>query len=112
MLWERLQQRADDVPIDLLQRLDLLVGLSLVGCLIRRFHVDAHQIVVRQSGDGGATLGGIIRVEIARRSGHVDALPAKQYADTADKIDGADYRPAFAVYFGEWSQRWRSPLTP
>ena len=80
--------------IDFLQRLHLRIRPALVRCLVRRFDVDADQIVVRQCGDGGAALGGVIGIEIARRAGHVDALPAEQHADAAHQIDGADDRPA------------------
>lgn len=56
VLGKRFQQRADDVAVDFLQRLHFRICLALVRCLIRRLDVDADQIVLRQSGDGGPPL--------------------------------------------------------
>ena len=85
MLRQRLAQRADDVPVNLLQGLHLLVGLSFMRCLIRRLDVDAHQIVRRQRLDGGATLGGIVGVEIPGRPGHINNADGARLMATVHK---------------------------
>ena len=111
-LRQRLQQRADDVFVDALERFHFFIRLALVRRLVRRLDVDADEVVVRQGGDGVPALGGVVGVEVAGGAGHVDALPAEQHADAAHQIDRADDGPALAVLPGERLQRRRLALAP
>ena len=66
------EQWTDDVPIDLLQGLDLGIRAALVRGLVRGLDVDADHVVVLQGLDGVPPFGGVVRIEIAGGPGHVD----------------------------------------
>src|SRR5207253_616033 len=98
--------------VNLFERPDLGIRLPLVRGLVGCLDVDAHQVMVGKRGHRGASLGGVVGVEVAGRSGHVDARPTQQDADAADEINGADNSALLAVNLSEGSQMRRSPLAP
>src|SRR5262249_39797235 len=107
-----LQQRTNNVPIDLFERLDLFLHLAFVRGLVGRFDMHASQIMIGQSGNGGPALGRVIGIEISSRTRHINALPTQQPPDTANKIDGADDRAARAINFRKRLQVRSTALPP
>ena len=63
----------------MLKGLELLFNLAFVRGLVGRLDMDANQIMIRQSGDGGSAFGRIIRVEITGRAGHIDAFSSIRF---------------------------------
>ena len=66
--------------VDALDGLDLGVGPALVAGLVGGLDVDADDVVVGKCLDGMIAFGRVIGVEIARRAGDVDPVPAGQHA--------------------------------
>ena len=102
----------DDVPIDLLEGLNLGIRAAFVRSLVGGLDMDAHQIVLLQRRDGMSSLGGVVGIEIAGCPGHVDPLPADQLGQTAEQIDGGDHCAANAVKLLERLQSRRTALAP
>src|SRR5262249_7872936 len=112
MLRKRRQERADDVPIDVFESFHLGVDLALMRRFIRGLDMNADEIVIRQRRDAVAALGGIVGVEIAGGTGHVDPLPAQKYADAPDQVHGADDGAALTVDLDKRPQLWGPALAP
>ena len=60
---------------DLFERLDLFFDFAFMRSLVGRFDMHANQIMIRQSGDGGPALGGVVRVKVTGGARHIDSSP-------------------------------------
>ncbi len=95
------EQGTDDMPVDLFEGPHFGVSLAFVRSLVRGFDVNANQVVIGQRSYAVASFGGIIGVEVAGGSGHIDARPTEQHADAANQIDRAENGALLAVNFFE-----------
>ncbi len=107
-----LKKRADDVPVDLLQRLHLFLGLPLVGGFVRRLNMDADDVVIFQCCHAITSLGGIVGIQITGRSGNVDALPAQKNSHPAHEVHGTKDGPPLAVNTFKGIELRRFSLAP
>ena len=94
---KRLVQWSDNLPVDLLEGLDLGIRIPLVRCLVRRFHVHTDNIHSLQRLEGGLALGSIIGVRVAGCTSHLDQIPANQGGDSPKQVDSSDHQPLLAV---------------
>ena len=65
VLLQRLMERADNVPVDLFQGLDLGGRVAFVRGLVGRLDVNADQVHVLEGLDRVTALGGVVGVEVA-----------------------------------------------
>ena len=78
MLFERVKDRPHNVSIDLFDGFFFHIRTPSVGGFIRGLDVDKYQIVVVEGLDGGRPLPFVVRIDEARRTGHVDQIEAHQ----------------------------------
>ena len=62
--------------------------------------MDTNQISLAERGNRMLTLGGVVGIEIARRTGDFDPLPTNQRCESAQQIDGRDHCASHAELIG------------
>src|SRR5438105_3382119 len=72
----------------------------------------AHQILIGKRRGPRASLGCVVRVEIAGCSTNIDALPAEEHTHATHEVHGTDDGAAFTVDFRKRTQMRGAPLAP
>jgi hypothetical protein len=74
------QEWPDDAFIDPLQGLHFFVSPAFVRCFVRGFDVHTNKVMILECRHTIPAFGGVIGVQIPRRTGDIDALPANELA--------------------------------
>ena len=110
---EGADDRADDPMVEVLDRLDLGLGRTLVTGLVRRLEMDEDEVLaVCQGGDGRLRLALVVGVEIAGRPGDVDHRQPGDDPQSLQQVDGADHAAADPKTVLQRRCRRHPPLTP
>ncbi len=105
-------ERADNLAVNPLERLDLGVGSPFVAGLVGGLDVNADDVVILESLDAITPLGRVIGVEVARRARDIDPIPAGEDAHASNQVDGGNDGPSEAVNLLEPGQARGFPLAP
>ena len=98
---QEIGERLHDLGIDLLDRLHLLDCITLMARLVRCLDMHADEIGRGQFRDRRPALRGVVGVEIAGGTLHLQPLPAGERGQPAEQVDGRDHRAIRAVFLRE-----------
>ena len=98
---QKLSDRFHDLDVDLLDRLHLFHRIALMARLVRSLDMHADEIGRGQFCDRRPALRGVVGIEIAGSTGHLQPLPAGERRQPTEQIDRRDHRAIRAIFLSE-----------
>ncbi len=94
--YQFVQYRTDNVPIYLLDRIDLAAKTMLMRFFIGRIDVGQHEVIMFQISQGILRFGFVVSVDVTRRPRDNVKMDARRHCNAVQEIEAANNRRFFA----------------